>query len=69
MSLGWHKDPFRASLWIRFGFWLALRHVGAKLQAYQVGADFKALDDGVLMAPLDSRHTQVGFNLISVSSV
>ena len=28
-------------------------------------ACFKALDDGVRMAPLDSRYTNVGFNLIS----
>ena len=33
---------------------------------YQVGAHFEALDEGLLVAPLDSRYTQVGFNLISV---
>ena len=31
-----------------------------------MGAHFEALDVGVLMALLDSRYTQVGFNLISV---
>ena len=30
---------------------------------------FKAFYEGVLMVPLDSRHTQIGFNLISVPSV
>ena len=33
---------------------------------YQEGARFVALDEGVLMAPLESRYTQVGFNFISV---
>ena len=31
-----------------------------------MGAHFKALDEGVLEASLDSRYTQVGFNLVSV---
>ena len=31
-----------------------------------MGARFKALTEGVLMAPLDSRYTQVGFNIVSV---
>ena len=31
-----------------------------------MGAHFEALTEGVLMAPLDPRYTQVGFNLISV---
>ena len=31
-----------------------------------MGARFEALIEGVLMAPSDSRYTQVGFNLISV---
>ena len=31
-----------------------------------MGARFEALDEIVLMAPLDPRYTQVGFNLISV---
>ena len=31
-----------------------------------MGACFGALIEGVLMAPLDSRYTQVGFNSISV---
>ena len=31
-----------------------------------VGPHFEALDEGVLLMPLDSRYTQVGFNLISV---
>ena len=38
----------------------------AILQTYQEGAHFKALSEPVLMAPLDSRYTQVGFNVISV---
>ena len=33
---------------------------------YQVGAHFEALKEGVLMAPLDSRYIQVGFNVFSV---
>ena len=41
-------------------------HVGASLQIYQEGAYFKALDEGVRVAPLDSGYTQVGFNLVSV---
>ena len=31
-----------------------------------MGAHFEALDEGVLMAPLDPRYTQVGFKYISV---
>ena len=31
-----------------------------------MGAHFEALDEGVLLVPLDPRYTQVGFNLISV---
>ena len=31
-----------------------------------MGAHFEALDEGVLLVPLDLRYTQVGFNLISV---
>ena len=33
---------------------------------YQVGAHLKALDEGLHVAPLDSRYAQVGFNLVSV---
>ena len=29
-------------------------------------AHFEAFDEGVLVAPLDPRYTQVGFNLVSV---
>ena len=36
------------------------------LQTNQVGARFEALFVGVLLAPLNSRYNQVGFNLISV---
>ena len=36
------------------------------LETYQVGAYFEALDEGVLLVPLDPRYTQVGFNLVSV---
>ena len=39
---------------------------GANLKTYQVGAHFEALDEVVLLVPLDPRYTQVGFNLISV---
>ena len=38
----------------------------ASLQTYQVGAHFKALNERVLVVPLESRCTQVGFNLVSV---
>ena len=38
----------------------------ASLQTYQVGAHFEALNEPVLMAPSDSRYTQIAFNLISV---
>ena len=31
-----------------------------------MGAHFEALDDGVLLVPLDPRYTQVGFNLVPV---
>ena len=31
----------------------------------QVGAHFEALDEGVLLVPLDHKYTQVGFNLVS----
>ena len=31
-----------------------------------MGARFEALTEGVLMAPLDPRYTQVGFNSTSV---
>ena len=31
-----------------------------------MGAHFEALDEGVLLVPLDSRYTQVGFNPTSV---
>ena len=31
-----------------------------------MGAHFEALDEGVRVAPLDSRYTQVGINLNSV---
>ena len=33
---------------------------------YQVGVHFEVLNEGNLVAPLDSWYTQVGFNLISV---
>ena len=29
-----------------------------------MGAHFEALDEGILLVPLDPRYTQVGFNLI-----
>ena len=37
----------------------------ANLETYQVGAHFEALVEGVLVAPLDSRYSHVGFNPIS----
>ena len=52
------KYRFRASLWIRSGFRLALkRDVGASAQTYQVGAGYKALIETVLKAPLNSIDT------------
>ena len=42
------------------------RDLGASLETYQVGAHFEALDEGVLVAPLDPRCTQVVSNLVSV---
>ena len=42
------------------------RDVGASAQTYEVGAHFEALVEGILMAPLDSSYTQVGFNLTYV---
>ena len=38
----------------------------ASLKTHQVGAHFEVLMKGILMAPLNSRYTQVGYNLISV---
>ena len=38
----------------------------ANLETYRVGAHFEALDEGVLVAPLDSKYTQVGTNPIPV---
>ena len=40
--------------------------IQASIQTYEVGSPFKALIEGILMAALDSRYTQVGFNLVSV---
>ena len=34
-----------------------------------MGTNFEALDEGVLLVPLDPRCTQVGFHLISVQAV
>ena len=31
-----------------------------------MGVHFEALDEGVLLVPLDPRYTQVGLNLVSV---
>ena len=31
-----------------------------------MGAHFEAIDEGVLLVPLDPRYTQVGLNLVSV---
>ena len=39
--------------------------VGGNLE-HQERAHFEALDEGVHLVPLDTRYTQVGFNLISV---
>ena len=36
------------------------------LGTYHVEPHFEALDEGTLVVPLDSRYTQVGFNVISV---
>ena len=43
--------------------------VDANLETYQVGAHLEALDEGVLVAPLDSRYTQVGFDFIFVTEM
>ena len=40
--------------------------LGASLEAYQVGAHFEPLDEGVFVAPLDPRYTEIGFDLVSV---
>ena len=40
--------------------------VDASAQTYEKGAHFEALIGGVQMVALDSRYTQVDFNLISV---
>ena len=57
------KIPFMASLWIRSGYDMKVEMSSV---TYQVGAHFETLDEGVLLVPLYSRYTQVGFNLISV---
>ena len=54
--------PFIRAVHNQSHFW----EVCANLQTYQVGARFEALIEHVLTAPLDSRYTQVGFNLVSV---
>ena len=33
--------------------------IDANLQAYQVGAHIEALDEGVLLVPLDDRYTKL----------
>ena len=45
---------------------LAIKGLGTASSEYQVGAHLKALDEGILLVPLDPRYNQVGFNLISV---
>ena len=45
---------------------LTLKALDASLEPHQVGAHIKALNEGILVAPLDSRYTQVGFNLVPV---
>ena len=45
---------------------MAQKDLGVSLETYQVGAHFEALDEGILLVPLDPRYTQVGFNLVSV---
>ena len=39
---------------------------GMLVLAYRVGGSFKALNKGVLLVPLDSRYTQIGFNIVFV---
>ena len=41
-------------------------HFKALDEGAQVGAHFEALDEGALLLPLDPRYTQLGFNLIFV---
>ena len=64
--LGSTKIPLGQASGSGLGSGWALRDVGAKLGTYQVGARFEALIEDVLLVPLQSRYTQVGFNLISV---
>ena len=63
MSVHLHQHPFRASLNPDLIQRLALKGSWCYQVRYQVGVHFKALDDNDLVAPLDSRYTQVGFNL------
>ena len=56
-------NPFKASLLQTWSRGWPLRDIDA--QTYQVGTRFEALDEGVLMAPMDPRYTQVGFIFIS----
>ena len=41
-------------------------NLDANLETYHVGARSKGLNEDILLATLDSRYTQVGFNLVSV---
>ena len=42
----------------------SLMDIDTRLQTYQVGTNFEALDEGILVVPSDLRHLQVGFQLI-----
>ena len=53
-------------LWPASGAGWPLKGLGVASPDHKVGAHFEALDEGDLMASLDSRYTQVGFNLLSV---
>ena len=48
------QNPLMASLWIGSGLGWPLKGFGPALQTYQVGAHFKALDEGFLMTVLKS---------------
>ena len=62
MSTGQHQDPFSIILQVWIG--AGLKDLNACLQILQVGAHFEAPDEIIIVAPLDSWYTQVGFNLI-----
>ena len=57
------QHPMALSQWSEVR---AHKDFDASLQTYQVGAHFKALNEPLIMAPSNSRYTQVGFKLLFV---